>query len=200
MTDRFRIDRAARVILNGGIVACPTEAVYGIGCLPDDPAALEQGRHVGLAVVFLHDLDAAAEFAHGIVEHLAVLLGDRGRNQLGILFEQLLEAEHDAGTLGGRGVPPLGKCGLGGGNRLRDSAGRRHGDLANHLAGCRIGNGERSIVIRPFRAVNKMADDAGRVDTIGWCCVHLDLRIVIPRRQVRAAARRKTVPSRPGRN
>lgn len=41
MSSWLRIDRAARIILNGGVVAYPTEAVYGIGCLPDD----EQGLH-----------------------------------------------------------------------------------------------------------------------------------------------------------
>lgn len=34
MSNWIRIDRAARIIANGGIVAYPTEAVYGIGCLP----------------------------------------------------------------------------------------------------------------------------------------------------------------------
>lgn len=34
MTGKTHIDRAARTILDGGIVAYPTEAVYGLGCLP----------------------------------------------------------------------------------------------------------------------------------------------------------------------
>jgi len=36
----LRIRRAARCIRAGGVVAYPTEAVFGIGCLPDDDAAL----------------------------------------------------------------------------------------------------------------------------------------------------------------
>lgn len=40
MTSRQRIDHAARIIVAGGIVAYPTEAVYGLGCLPDDDDAL----------------------------------------------------------------------------------------------------------------------------------------------------------------
>ena len=40
MTSRIRLDRAARTILEGGVVAYPTEAVYGIGCLPLDTLAL----------------------------------------------------------------------------------------------------------------------------------------------------------------
>lgn len=35
MTSWIRVDRAARILLDGGVIAYPTEAVYGIGCLPD---------------------------------------------------------------------------------------------------------------------------------------------------------------------
>lgn len=35
MTSKLNLDRAARTILAGGIVAYPTEAVYGLGCLPE---------------------------------------------------------------------------------------------------------------------------------------------------------------------
>ena len=37
-----RLDAAARVVLAGGVVAYPTEAVYGLGCLPHEPDALER--------------------------------------------------------------------------------------------------------------------------------------------------------------
>lgn len=40
MTSRTRIDQAARTVLRGGVIAYPTEAVYGLGCLPDDTDAL----------------------------------------------------------------------------------------------------------------------------------------------------------------
>lgn len=36
----FPLRRAARILRDGGLVAYPTEAVYGIGCDPDDPTAL----------------------------------------------------------------------------------------------------------------------------------------------------------------
>jgi len=36
----FPLRRAARILRHGGLVAYPTEAVFGIGCDPDDPAAL----------------------------------------------------------------------------------------------------------------------------------------------------------------
>lgn len=40
MTGKVHIDRAARVISAGGIVAYPTEAVFGLGCLPHDRDAV----------------------------------------------------------------------------------------------------------------------------------------------------------------
>ena len=38
----LRIDQAARIVLVGGVIAYPTEAVYGIGCLPTNREALER--------------------------------------------------------------------------------------------------------------------------------------------------------------
>ena len=38
--DNHRLRLAARVIANGGVVAYPTEAVYGLGCDPWDQAAV----------------------------------------------------------------------------------------------------------------------------------------------------------------
>jgi len=42
VTSWLRIDQAARIILDGGIIAYPTEAVFGLGCLPRNDAALER--------------------------------------------------------------------------------------------------------------------------------------------------------------
>jgi L-threonylcarbamoyladenylate synthase len=42
VTSRLRIDQAARHIVAGGVVAYPTEAVYGIGCLPLCETALDR--------------------------------------------------------------------------------------------------------------------------------------------------------------
>jgi L-threonylcarbamoyladenylate synthase len=39
LTSFIHLDRAARTILDGGVVAYPTEAVYGLGCLPEAGAA-----------------------------------------------------------------------------------------------------------------------------------------------------------------
>jgi L-threonylcarbamoyladenylate synthase len=40
VTGKVHIDRAARLIRAGGIVAYPTEAVFGLGCLPDNRDAV----------------------------------------------------------------------------------------------------------------------------------------------------------------
>ena len=36
------INRAADVLLGGGVIAYPTEGVFGLGCMPDDQEALAQ--------------------------------------------------------------------------------------------------------------------------------------------------------------
>jgi L-threonylcarbamoyladenylate synthase len=37
---RFRVARAARIVRAGGVIAYPTEAVFGLGCLPRDRRAV----------------------------------------------------------------------------------------------------------------------------------------------------------------
>ncbi len=39
---RTLLDEAARVLLSGGVIAYPTEAVYGLGCLPGEREAIER--------------------------------------------------------------------------------------------------------------------------------------------------------------
>jgi L-threonylcarbamoyladenylate synthase len=34
------VDRAAEILLRGGVIAYPTESVFGLGCLPDRPEAV----------------------------------------------------------------------------------------------------------------------------------------------------------------
>ncbi len=46
MSTALRAAAAARVLRAGGVVAYPTEAVYGLGCLPEDEAAV--GRILAL--------------------------------------------------------------------------------------------------------------------------------------------------------
>lgn len=42
MCTHLKIQQASKAILAGGVIAYPTEGVYGIGCLPDDPEAVER--------------------------------------------------------------------------------------------------------------------------------------------------------------
>ena len=42
MLRSFSIHKAGRIIRNGGIVAYPTEGVFGLGCLPDNIQAIER--------------------------------------------------------------------------------------------------------------------------------------------------------------
>lgn len=37
---KLSISRAADVLLRGGVVTCPTEGLFGLSCMPDDPRAL----------------------------------------------------------------------------------------------------------------------------------------------------------------
>ena len=37
---RLSIAKAADALLGGGLIAYPTEGVFGLGCMPDDDAAL----------------------------------------------------------------------------------------------------------------------------------------------------------------
>lgn len=41
LTDSFQIRKAAKLVQHGGVIAYPTEAVYGLGCHPDSEQALQ---------------------------------------------------------------------------------------------------------------------------------------------------------------
>lgn len=41
-SSRLRLQRAADALLTGGVIAYPTEGVYGLGCLPANRAAVER--------------------------------------------------------------------------------------------------------------------------------------------------------------
>ncbi len=40
--DRSALERVARVIRGGGVIVYPTDTIYGLGCAPDRPVALER--------------------------------------------------------------------------------------------------------------------------------------------------------------
>ena len=42
MTSRLAIRHAARIVRDGGVIAYPTEAVFGLGCLPRRRRAVER--------------------------------------------------------------------------------------------------------------------------------------------------------------
>jgi L-threonylcarbamoyladenylate synthase len=42
LTSHVHVSLAARIVLAGGVIAYPTEAVFGLGCLPENRAAVER--------------------------------------------------------------------------------------------------------------------------------------------------------------
>ncbi|MDH3613501.1 MAG: L-threonylcarbamoyladenylate synthase [Gammaproteobacteria bacterium] len=55
---KFAISRAADVLLGGGVIAYPTEGVYGLGCMPDDAEAVSRvlrikNRHPGKGLILI---------------------------------------------------------------------------------------------------------------------------------------------------
>ena len=61
MVTTFRIRRAAQILRNGGVIAYPTEGVYGIGCLPSDEQAIahilqtkQRSAEAGLILIAAH--------------------------------------------------------------------------------------------------------------------------------------------------
>jgi L-threonylcarbamoyladenylate synthase len=56
------INRAADILLGGGIIAYPTEGIFGLGCMPDDSNAVARLLHIknrdpgkGLILIASHD-------------------------------------------------------------------------------------------------------------------------------------------------
>lgn len=60
LIERLRVRTAARALARGGVVAYPTEGVYGLGCLPGDGAAVQRiirlkGRSAHAGLILLAD-------------------------------------------------------------------------------------------------------------------------------------------------
>ena len=79
-------------------------------------------------------LDATLQFADGVFQGLAVLFADQRGDPVLVGFQQLLEAEHDLGALGRRGVAPDREGGFGSINRSLDSCPVSQFNLANCFA------------------------------------------------------------------
>jgi L-threonylcarbamoyladenylate synthase len=68
MSGSFHIRRAAEVLYEGGVIAYPTEGVYGLGCLPGDGDAVERlmnikGREQSAGLILLAaDLELLEEW------------------------------------------------------------------------------------------------------------------------------------------
>ena len=80
MRDPSLIDRAAQRLAAGGLVAFPTETVYGLGARADDDAAVAaifaaKGRPAGHPlIVHLAHADAASEFAADVSSQARLLM------------------------------------------------------------------------------------------------------------------------------
>ena len=76
VVSRIHLEEAARVLHRGGLIAYPTEAVYGLGCLPGERRAVERLLDVknrswrkGLSLIAanLTQLEPLVEFPTGVL-------------------------------------------------------------------------------------------------------------------------------------
>jgi hypothetical protein len=103
------------------------------------------------------DVDAAGELAGRVRQHLAVLARDRGDELVGMLLQQRLEAEHDAGASKRRRRGPCRECGLRrfdgspdlGGGRERNARAQRAGRGCEDIAEA-AGRSGRTLAADPM--------------------------------------------------
>jgi hypothetical protein len=144
--------------------------------LPDRPV-VEAVRHLVREVPLQHgghaagefdDLDPAHHFAARIGDHLAVLLGDEGRERVPVPVQQVQEFEHHAGAPDGRRVGPRGlsfQCCIH--RRIQVLPGaERH--VPNAPARCRV---EHRLGSRPGAADEAPADPVFEKGGRGTGCV-----------------------------
>ncbi len=80
-TTPAQIERAVELLLGGGVVAFPTDTVYGVGALPKEEAAIERiytltGRpRTRALIVHLHQRDAMSAYAESVPDY-ALQLAD----------------------------------------------------------------------------------------------------------------------------
>ncbi|MFG1213489.1 L-threonylcarbamoyladenylate synthase [Xanthobacter flavus] len=155
------VDEAARLLAAGGLVAFPTETVYGLGAdaaNPDAVAALYAAKgRPAFNPLIAHTADAAAARRLGLFNDAAALLADRfwpGPLTLVVPFA------------GGEGVCDLARAGL-------DTVGLRvpsHPDARALLAafgGAVVApSANRSGHVSPTEAGHVMDDLAGRIDAV----------------------------------
>ena len=118
-------------------------------------AALEQVRD---AAGKFHDLLAAGDLAQGIVQDLAVLGRDDGREFVLAGVQQLAECEEDLGAAGERGVAPSREGGLGGGNGgIAFNTAAEH-NLSGHLSSGGVRDGGCAVPCGDVGAVDPVLD------------------------------------------
>ncbi len=105
--------------------------------------ALHQGRNTARD---FHVFDSALHLAFGLAERLAVLVGDRARQLVDVLFEQPFELEQVLHALNGRDAPPGIRRRDGSFSRLIDYGWRRQRDFGDRFAGSRVDDG--LIIVR----------------------------------------------------
>ncbi len=72
----LRIRRALESLLAGGVIACPTEAVWGLSCDPDNPDAVER-----LLALKSRPVEKGLILVAGDINHLDGLLADLSEAQ-----------------------------------------------------------------------------------------------------------------------
>ena len=123
-----------------------------------DVAGVFALQELGDTAGVLDNLHAALEFAHGVIDDLAVFFGDCRSNLLRVLVEELLEAEHDACALAHGCVPPTVEGCLGSVDGTFYGVGRCEGHFAYDLPRCRISDGKHPACLRDELAVYEMTD------------------------------------------
>ena len=83
-----------------------------------------------------------------------MLVGDGRRNFVGVLFKQLLEAEHDPRAFRGRSVTPCRKGSFGRRNRLLDRGLGCHGNVPRKFTSGGVIDRGGSVVVGDFDAVD----------------------------------------------
>ncbi len=117
--------------------------------------ALHQMRN---AAGEFHHLDRPLHLAARVGQDLAVFGGNDLGQPIGILVQQLLEREQDAGTAHGGGGGPAGERGGGRGDSLLDLGLGGQRDLPGHFAGGRVIDVGPAAAALLVLAVDKMLD------------------------------------------
>lgn len=96
---------AAQILQDGGVIAAPTESVYGLSCDPDDSAAINRIlalklRPPGAGLILLcHEFEAARRWLAPVSDELLARANERWPGPVTFLFPR---GEHTPDLLAGR--------------------------------------------------------------------------------------------------